>query len=392
MSDEFRAHPEAVMERLREADPVHHDQVLGRYVVTQHEDVTAVLQDRALSVDPAKAPEGSIFGNFAAPSDSEFGPNMLFMDPPDHDRLRALVSKAFTPKAVESMRPRVVEIANRLLDAVGEKDSFDLIADFAAPLPTIVIAEMLGVDPADQGKFKEWSDISVQSFNPVKDDELIAAIDAANRALMEYLREAVERRKSGERSDDLMTALVDVEEAGDQLSVEEMVMLCALLLEAGNLTTTDLIGNGAYALLSNPAQFDRLRADPSMIVNAVEEMIRFDPPVTDSARLALEDTEVGGCPIPAGELITTSLTGANHDPAVHPNPHDFDIEREHIDHRSFGGGRRYCLGAPLARLETQVAITTLLERFPNLTLAPGTDVEHRQLFFFRGLVELQVST
>jgi cytochrome P450 len=396
MSEAYRERPHPILDELRVEEPVHYNELLEQWVLTRHEDVEQVLQDRDLFVDPRKMPSDSRraqrMREIMAEDEGEDdrGPSMLMLDPPDHDRLRGLVNRAFTPRAVEKMRPRAQAIADELLDKVQDNQSFDIIGDFSAPLPTIVIAEMLGVDPAFQAEFKRLSDIGVQGLNPFLDKEGRKKVRAAGAEIDTYLVGAIEERRKG-RKDDLISGLIDAEEDGEKLTNDEVIRTVGLLLAAGNLTTTDLIGNGMLALLSDRSQFEKLRDDPSLIVNAVEEMIRFDPPVMNSGRITLEDMEVGGCPIPAGSSFSPSLAGANHDPTIHPNPHKFDIEREEIHHQSFGGGRRYCLGAPLARLETQVAITTLARRFPNLRLA-DQEIEHRTLPGFRGLKKLIVQT
>jgi cytochrome P450 len=386
----FRDNPHDVLDMIRAAGRVFEDPVLGRKVLTHAEDIEAVLRDRDLCVDPRKAPQSS-FMSMLADRDSDgrgTEPSMLFLDPPDHDRLRGLVNKAFTRKAVERMHPRIEAVAAELLDAVEGRDDWDVIADYSAPLPTIVIAEMLGVDPGDQARFKAWSDIVVQGLNPFLSPDDRAKVNAAGAELDEYLAAAVEARRA-DRKDDLITAMIEAEEQGDQLTDAEIVTMVSLLLLAGNLTTTDLIGNGVLALLRHREAWDALRADPSLIDNAVEEMLRYDPPVTQSGRLTLKDMEVGGCPVAAGSSFAPILLAGNHDPALHPDPHRFDIRRDDIRHMSFGGGRRYCLGAPLARLETQVAVMALIQRYPDLQLATEA-VEHKTMPGFRGLARLPV--
>ena len=388
----FRANPHEVLDRVRTAGAVVEDTLLKRYLVTEAEAVEAVLRDRELCVDPRKAPKDS-FMNMLRRRDGEEdqgGQSMLFLDPPDHDRLRGLVNKAFTPKAVDKMAARVQEIADELLDKLAGREGFDIIADYSAPLPTIVIAEMLGVDPNDQAQFKTWSDAIIQGFNPFMSDEQRQAIEGASQALNAYLRNAVAARRAAP-ADDLITGMIKAEDAGDFLSNDEIVTMIGLLLLAGNLTTTDLIGNGVYALLQNPGEWAKLRDNPSLIQNTVEEMLRFDPPVTQSGRIVVKDTVVAGCPIAAGSSLSPLLLAANHDPAFNADPHRFDITREEIKHVSFGGGRRYCLGAPLARLEAQVAVGTLIKRFPDLRLA-GDKVERRSVPAFNGLVALNVVT
>jgi cytochrome P450 len=389
----FSANPHKLFDELREHDPVVYDMVLQRWVLTRAEDVEAVLRDRDLMVDGRKAPEGSMMRMLATRRNSrgeDIQPSMLQLDPPDHDRLRSLVNKAFTPRAVDAMAPRIQEIADELLDGVAGRETWDLIGDFSAPLPTIVIAEMLGVDPHMQKQFKAWSDAVVQGFNPFVGEEKRLQIESSATELNAYLKSAIEERRANRRND-LITAMIEAEENGDQMSDQEIVTMVSLLLLAGNLTTTDLIGNGMYTFLTHRDQWEKLVADPGLVQNAVEEMLRYDPPVTQSGRLSLKEMSIGGCPVHAGQTLSPQLLAANHDPAANPDPHKFDIERKDIRHVSFGGGRRYCLGAPLARLEARIAVATLARRFPNLELATETP-NWRNVPVFRGLVELPVKT
>ena len=385
----FREDPHDILDRLREASPVVQDAVLGRVIVTRAADVEAVLRDRDLFVDPRKAPEGSFMRKFAERGQDRGGaPSMLFLDPPDHDRLRGLVNKAFTPKAVDRMGPRIQEIAGALLDGLAGRDEFDLIADFSAPLPTIVIAEMLGIDPADQARFKAWSDVVVQGFNPMLTPEVRAQIEQAGQEMNAYLRTAVEVRRA-DRRDDLISAMIEAEEQGEQMTDDEIVTMVGLLLAAGNLTTTDLIGNGVYAFMKNREQWDKLREHPELLNNAIEEMLRYDSPVTETARIPLDNTEIRGCAIGERESLVPVLAAANHDPDVYPEPHRFDITRADTHHHSFGGGVHFCLGAPLARLEAQIALNALVQRFPALRLGDAA-LEYRHIPGFRGLVRLDV--
>jgi hypothetical protein len=314
---------------------------------------------------------------------------MLFLDPPDHTRLRALVQKAFTPRAIERMAPRIQEIADELLDAVAGQEAFDLMDAFAAPLPTIVIAEMLGVDPHDRADFKRWSDTGVSAgFDPFATEEMKRLAEISRAELEAYLRAAIAERRTSPR-DDLITAMIHAEEAGDFLNDDEIMSMVALLLAAGNVTTTDLIGNGVLAFMRNRSEWEKLRADPTLVENAVEEMLRYDPPVTFSGRITVAEREVAGCPVHAGQSLSLALGSANYDPSLHHDPHTFDISREDIDHLSFGGGRRYCLGAPLARLEAQIGIATLVRRFPGLAMG-DQEIVYKTVPGFRGLQRLIV--
>jgi cytochrome P450 len=383
----FREHPHDRLDRLRAEDPVHFDAALGRLFLTRFEDMKTVLADRSLSKDPRKRPETPRWR--AMMGDVPFQPSMLNLDDPDHKRLRALVSQAFNQRSIDAWRPRIRVIAEGLLDAFADRGSFDLIAGFAAPLPIVVIAEMLGVDPDDMGQFKHWSDARAQIFNPVRTPEQTAELRAAGQELNDYFARAIDARR-GRRGTDLISLLVAAEEAGDRLSGREIAITCNLLLIAGNLTTTDLIGNGVLALLRHPDQLANLCAHPELVPNAVEEMLRYDPPVVQVPRIALEPLEIGGREVRAGQTMTCSLLAAGHDPALHSDPHRFDIERADTTHLAFGGGAHYCLGALLARAEAQIAIGTLFERFPSLQLDPEYAVEHKRAPVFNGLEALWV--
>lgn len=388
LDPEFRRDPYPMLEELRDAEPVHYDAIVKRWVLSDHDDIEALLKDKAMwAADARKALPGTYMALFAPRDGRE--PSILMMDDPDHARLRGLVNKAFTPRAVEKLAPRIQEIVDDLLDAVEGRESFDLIAEFSGPLPTIVIAEMLGIDPADRADFKRWSDALGAGFDPAPTPEKAQKLVEASEALNAYLRRAIEERRAAPR-DDLISAMIAVEEAGDLMTTDEIVTMCGLLLTAGNLTTTDLIGNGVLALLEHPEQMQLLRDDPSLIKNAVEEMLRYDSPVVETARIAEADTEIAGCPMKKGESALVFLATANRAPQVYERPNEFDITRKDTHHHSFGGGVHFCLGAPLARLEAQIAIGTLVRRFPTLRRAPG-DLEYRGLPAFRGLVRLDVA-
>ena len=386
----FREHPHDRLDRLRAEDPLHLDAELGRLFLTRFEDMRGVLADRSLSKDPRKAPDTprrrAMRGDVPLEA---FQPSMLNLDDPDHKRLRGLVSQAFNQRSIDTWRPRIRAVAERLLDTLADRGCFDLVAGFAAPLPIVVIAEMLGVDAADMAQFKRWSDARAHVFNPARTPKQTADLNAAGQELNDYFARAIDARR-GRRGDDLISLLVAAEEAGDRLSAREIVITCNLLLIAGNLTTTDLIGNGVLALLRHPDQLANLCAHPGLVPHAVEEMLRYDPPVVQVARFALEPLEIGGREVQAGQTMTCSLLAAGHDPALHSDPHRFDIKRADTTHLAFGGGAHFCLGAPLARAEGQIAIATLFERFPSLRLDPEHAVEHKRAPVFNGLEALWV--
>jgi cytochrome P450 len=271
---------------------------------------------------------------------------------------------------------------------VAGQASFDLIEAFAGPLPVIVIAEMLGVNPVDRDDFKRWSDLTAMVLNPRLTADQRTVVVEGRRQLDAYLQRAIAERRAHPR-DDLISAMIAVEESGDQLNDTEIVTMCGLLLAAGNVTTTDLIGNGIWTLLRHPDQLQKLRDDPSLIKNAVEEILRFESPVVQTARMPMNDLRIGECPVKRGESVFMFLAAANRDPAEYREPDSFDITREDVHHYSFGGGVHFCLGAPLARLEAQLAIAAAVQRFPKLRLAEEP-LEWRALPGFRGLARLRV--
>ena len=386
LTPEVRANPYPLYRQLREQDPVHWSELMASWVLTRYDDVEAVLRDPRFST--ARRRTGNRFTEQLMEMQEQMGPigqatTMLRADPPEHTRLRNLVSKAFTPRAIEAMRPHIQQIVDELLDAVAGSDRFDLIHDLAYPLPVIVIAEMLGVAPEDRDRFKRWSgDIAATLGGPMLSPEVIQQAIASSREMTDYFRGVIEIRRK-EPEDDLLSALIAAKEQGEALSEHEVLATCVLLLVAGNETTTNLIGNGMVALLQHPDQLEQLRDDPSLTESAVEEFLRYDGPVQATGRTATEDVEVGGTVIKEGQVAFTLLGAANHDPAQFANPDTLDITRKDNRHLAFGHGIHFCLGAQLARVEAQVAFETLLRRFPDLKL--GADgVEWGGAFILRG--------
>ncbi len=386
----FQRDPAAVFRDLQARAPVHRDTQLGGVIVSGHDVVHRIAYDKSLFVDPRKSREGDpvrIFIN----EDPNREPSMLFLDDPEHKRLRGLVSRAFTPRSVAALGDVVERVATELVDAIEAEGlaEFDLIEAVAAPLPAIAIARILGVDPAKQAAFKQWSvDSSEAFFNPFADAETKQRGLDGQAALDKCFREEIAKRRESP-ADDLIGRLVVEECEGERLSEAELITMCGLLLVAGNVTTTDLIGNGMRALLERPEEHAKLRARPELIANAVEEMLRFDPPVQTTGRIAPQDMEIDGVHVHAGESISVILAAANRDPAIYPDPDRFDIERADTHHHAFGGGAHLCLGAHLARAEAQAAIGALVSRFPKLRPA-GHELEWKKTPGFRGLALYRV--
>jgi len=309
----------------------------------------------------ARAPRPVTFGDMA----SQW---ILFRDPPDHTRLRRLVNVAFTPRAVMSYSSRVEQIAGELLRPALRDGGMDLIADFAFPLPVIVIAEMLGVPAEDRGKFRVWSNAMAAALDTEWNEEIDRRAAQATGEIWEYLTRIIEKRRENPGAD-LLSALIAARDQGDRLSEDELVAMAILLLVAGHETTVNLIGNGMLALLQHPGQMELLQREPQRAAQAVEELLRYDAPVQMTSRFAAVDVELGGHVIRKGDNVVVVIGSANRDPEVHPDPDRLDITRQAIHHLGFGGGIHYCLGAPLARREGQIALTTLLKETPTLRMA-----------------------
>ena len=364
---EYLENPYPILKKVREADPFHHDAQLQRFFPCRYEDVKSILRDSDLLTDPNNSKPDSFARHFFSGEGSE-EISMLLADEPRHRRLRGLVNELFKPKAVEKWRGRIEQIVLQQLDQI-EGPEFDLIREFAAPVPTVVIAEIMAIPTERQADFKRWSDMSAEAvFSPAPSETALAAAAEGNRLMSEFLLQQIAERRKNPR-EDLISHLIASEIDGDRLSDAEIVSQCALLLLAGNLTTTDMIGNGVRALLENPNQLAKLRNNPELIEDAVEEVLRYDSPVLNSSRITHEQTTFHGCPIEKGECLHVSLAAANHDPTVYANPEVFDIERPRLQHQSFGGGRHHCLGAFLARLEGQIAILGLVQHFPGLAIS-----------------------
>ena len=316
---------------------------------------------------------------------------MLFSDPPVHTRLRKLVSRDFTPRRIREMEPRIRALAGTLLDKVKERGDFEVMRDLANPLPVMVIAEMLGVEPDLYATFKHWSDAIVAGDNTLPGNSLPPEFTTSVDDLRAYFSAQIEKRRKSP-GPDLVSALVAAHTESDALAADELMAFVILLLLAGNETTTNLIGNGSLALGRNPEQLKMLQRDTSLLPRAIEEMLRYDGPVQSTARFTKSDFELSGTFFPAGFPIFVILAAANRDPAQFPDPDRFDITRDPNDHLAFGEGIHFCIGSPLARLEAQLAFSSMLERFPKLRLRdPGAKLQYKGSYFLRGLAALPMA-
>ena len=375
LSQELRADPYAVYEELRRKDPVHWMRLAGSWVLVNYRDVDMVLRDHRR------------FGN--AGRDFGYLPyiSMLDLDPPEHTRIRGLVAHGFTPRSVAALESRVQQTVDRLLDDLAGRQRFDFIRDFAFPLPVIVIAEMLGVPPEDREQFNEWSNVVALTVDPLLNTAQVRQVRQTVEEMFTYFENVAADRREHPR-DDLVSVLANAEEDGERLSREDLLINLVLVLAAGNETTRNLIGNGSFALLRNPAELQRLRDNPALLDSAIDELLRYDSPVQLDGRIARERLEIGGKRISAGQRVICLLGAANRDPEVFPSPAVLDIGRSAANHVAFGRGIHYCLGSPLARLEARVAFTALLRRFKSLRLAE--EPRYRNQVTLRGLDELWV--
>ena len=389
---EVVADPYPVFHRLREDDPVHWSEILGGWVLTRYADVKAALSDPRLSADRitpfARSREAG--GDNLATLLRLIGLWAVFTDPPRHTRLRGLMNLAFTSRAVERLRPQITRIVSELLAAMDARGGGDLIRDFAYPLPVAVIADMLGVPREDSERFKAWSDelaTFVGSAFGAPDKYARAGRSAA--AMADYFRVAIAERRASPR-DDIMSALTAARDRGEALSEDEVVASCMLLLFAGHETTTNLIGNAALAFMRNPEPAEAVRADVALAVAAVEEGVRYDGPTQAMVRVATDEVKIGGTPLPRGARIFTMINAANRDPRQFPDPDRLDVRRELGRHIAFGYGIHFCLGAPLARLEGQIALPAVLARRPRLACEEDRVVWLDSLVF-RGVRALPVA-
>ncbi len=369
MRKEMRSDPHPFYKALRERDPRHRSRPADGWVLSRFEDVHTVLAERRFSADERnlrrwkKMVGRRLRAGLADPYEEDRA-SMLRMDAPDHTRLRKLVNKAFTPRAVEAMRGRIERLVDEQLSRFRPGEPIELIGDFASPFPVTIIAEMLGVPPEDHARFRHWSDEAIRNLG---DGDLEDARhgETAMIELGEYLKAVADARRDDPR-DDLITGLVQAEEEGDRLRNDELATMCVLLLVAGNETTTKLIANSMVALIRNPEQLAILREEPKRIAGAVDELLRYDGPVQLTSRMVLEDEDFDGCRFEKGQQIVLLLAAANRDPEQFDRPDELDVTRENVRHLAFSHGAHFCLGAQLARLEASLALEGLVTRFPDI--------------------------
>ena len=363
----------------------------GMWMLTRYRDVHSVLRDPRFSVERMRAPlmrdNLDRMPEFLRQSATGMR-SMLIMDPPDHTRVRKLVNKAFTPKRIAALRDHIEAIVRELADEAQAKGTFDLIHDVAEPLPAIVIAELLGVPVEDHRQFRQWSSAMINGFASPSAEARATGSEAA-RQIFDYLADIIAARRRAPR-EDLISAMIAAQEERDALTDAELLATGNLLLLAGHETTTNLIGNGTLALLREPDQWKRLCNEPALLPTAIEELLRYDGPVQATVRVALEDVAIDDHVIPEGSLVLVSIGSANHDPDMFDDPDQLDLAREPNPHLAFGFGTHFCLGAPLARLEAQLAFDMLTKRFPGLSLVEDRPV-YRANPVLRGLTSLDVA-
>ncbi len=385
-----RADPYPVCAALRDRGPL---TLPGAdfVVFSTYRDCDDVLRHPSSSSDHLRSTAARQMAEADPSMSREVPPGFLFLDPPDHTRLRKLVSKAFAPKVVAGLQPEIEALVGGLLDRIAERGSFDVVADFAYPLPVAVICRLLGVPLEEEPQFSHASAVLAKSLDPFftddQADELDEQMDAA-AGLRDYLHGLIARRRS-QPGDDLLSGLVAVNESGDQLTEEEIVSTCLLLLVAGHETTVNLIGNAILAMLRDGRQWAALSADPDRAPSIVEETLRYDPPVQQLTRIALDDIRIGDTPVAEGDMMMLLLAAAHRDPAEYHRPDTFDPDRGTLRHLGFGRGVHYCLGAPLARLEATAALSALAARFPQARLA--SEPLYKPNVTLRGLSALTVA-
>jgi cytochrome P450 len=390
LDPEVLADPYPLYRHLRTEDPVHWDPYLHAWVVTRYAEVVEVLHRFSAKRTPTPEKLAALGMEQLAPIARVMVRQMLFLDPPQHTRVRGLAAVAFTPRRVERLRDHIDEIANSLLDAVSSRGEMEVMGDLANPLPAIITAEMLGVPTDDHRKLKDWSqDFAEMLGNFQHNPGRAAKVARSLEEMTAYFQEAV-RRQATLPTEGLVNALTVAELDGDRLTEDEVVANVIVTLVGGQETTTNLIGNGLLTLLRHPEEMERLRRDPALVPAAIEELLRYESPSQHTARLAPDDVELGGKLIKRGQAVIAVMGAANRDPERFPDPDRLDLGRTDNRHLAFGWAGHFCFGAPLARIEGQIAFSALLRRLPNLRLTPGP-ITWRSNLGLRGLTALPVT-
>ena len=385
---EARDDPHPRLRALREQGRVLRDEAVKTWLLSHYDDIRATVNDGTFVRHPTNAEEGSITRMLADPDDPEGRrSSILFLDDPDHARNRRPLMQAFY-RRIKAMEAEIEEMIDRVIDAAPASGRFDLMEHVAVPIPILVIAHILGVDESRLAEFREWSEGLILGLNPMRTAEQTATMEACAEKLDAYFTELMEARRA-EPKDDLISDMVQAQAAGGDFADDELRINLQALLVGGNLTTTDLIGNGVWLFLTHPEQLEAFRADPKLDVPAVEEVLRYEAPVQATSRIVSEDREVAGCPMRKSQPVFMSLAAANRDPDKFENPEAFDITVKRPSHVSFGGGAHICIGAPLARIEARRVYRRLFERYPDMKL-PEQDIVWRALPFFRGMEKLLV--
>ena len=372
LTPQYLANPYPYYAQIRETDPVHWNDQLNAWVLTRYNDVHVALREpRLISGKRVDSYTSTLSFEHLREIQPLYDQIRLWignLDPPDHTRLRALVNKAFTPRIIEQQRPQIEHLVHELLDAVTDQGRMDFIGDFSYPLPAIVIADMLGVPRGDRNRFMKWSDDLTRYSGTGQAQPDVASTAARSANELTHFFKTIADQRRAQPGEDLISSLVQIEDQGDRLSEPELLAMCGFLIVAGHETTMALLGNGMLALLRHPDQMHQLRDDPSLTESAVEELLRYDSPIQHQTRVAVESMELIGQRIDQGQRVMPFLGAANRDPDQFPQPDHLELARDPNRHLAFGYGIHFCLGAPLARLEAQIAFPILLERLPGMHL------------------------
>lgn len=383
-----RTNPHPKLAALRENCPVMRDEVAKTWFLTRYADIRETVNDRSFVRHPLNSEEGSISRQLIEDDENPRRTSILFLDEPDHSRVRPPLARAFYAR-INRMKAEIEAIIDETIAAAPASGRFDLMAEIAVPIPVLVIARILGVDEHRLPEFRQWSEDVILSLNPVRTPEETARMEEGGAQLDAYFRELMEARRAAPQ-DDLISDMVQLQARGEApLDDDELVTNLGALLVGGNLTTTDLIGNGTWLFLTHPDQLAALKADPGLAAQAVEEVLRYEAPVSATSRIVEKDKKVAGCPMKAGQVVFCSLASANRDPDAFVAPDTFDITRKRASHIAFGGGPHICIGAPLARIEARHVYVKLFERFPDMKL-PEQEIVWRALPFFRGIEKMIV--